>query len=85
MAAEHELEALLRRVAPYALRELEQEISSAATRVVRASEARRRLSPGASRARVTTANAKHMRACEYHDRLQRLEHQLKDALRGNRD
>ncbi|NIO76642.1 MAG: hypothetical protein GTN69_12350 [Armatimonadetes bacterium] len=34
----------------------------------RASDARRALRPGSSRARVTTANARHATACEAYDR-----------------
>ncbi len=81
MAAEHVLEELLRRTAPYALQELEREIAAAEKAVERTSEARRKLEPGSSRARVTSANARYARACEAHDRLWRLREDLREAVR----
>lgn len=72
---------LVIRTAPYALRELDHEIERAAKAVERTSDARRRLSAGSSRARVTSANARWARACEHHDRLQRLRDELRDAVK----
>lgn len=50
-------------------RNLDREIARAHVAMRKASEVRRALPPGSSRARVTTANARWMRACEHHDRL----------------
>lgn len=48
---------------------LERELSKAQAKSLRAAEARRALPPGSSRARVTTANARWMRAAEERDRI----------------
>lgn len=50
-------------------RNRDREIAAAYTKMRAASEARRALPPGSSRARVTSANARWARACEHHDRL----------------
>lgn len=81
MAAEHVLEDLLRRAAPYALACIAAELASAEKRVERTSEARRNLDTGSSRARVTTANKSYARACEHRDRLWSLQQELKTAVR----
>lgn len=49
---------------PKRLSALVRELERAADKQVRASRARAALPPGSSRARVTSANAKHGRACE---------------------
>lgn len=50
-------------------RNIDREIAAAHAKMRKASETRRALPAGSSRARVTTANARWMRACEHHDRL----------------
>lgn len=50
---------------------LRRELSSAERSSSRAAEARSKLPPGSSRARVTTANARWARAAEHRDRLLR--------------
>ena len=50
---------------------LERELARLKKAVERTSEARRKLPPGSSRARVTSANAKWARACEAYDRALR--------------
>lgn len=50
-------------------RDLDRLIADAYAKMRRASETRRALPPGSSRARVTTANARWARACEHYDRL----------------
>jgi hypothetical protein len=49
--------------------ELRRELSRAQKASDRASEARFNLPPGSTRARVTTANARWMRAAEHRDRI----------------
>lgn len=48
------------------------DLAAAEAKVERASETRRSLPPGSSRARVTTANARWSTACEQRDRVQRI-------------
>jgi hypothetical protein len=73
---------LLRRAAPFALRAIDRELLLLQGQVERLSERRRELPAGSSRRRVTTANARWMRACETHDRLLRLREELLEARRG---
>lgn len=51
------------------VRRLERELARAQKASTRASDARASLPPGSSRARVTTANARWMRAAEHRDRI----------------
>ena len=51
------------------LAQLERDLAQAERASKRAAEARSRLPPGSSRARVTTANARWMRAAEHRDRI----------------
>lgn len=53
-----------------ALRGLDRELVRARAKAERASKARASLPPGTSRARVTTANARHATACAEWDRLE---------------
>lgn len=48
---------------------IERDLARAEAKVAKASEARRLLPPGSSRARVTTANARWSTACTARDRL----------------
>jgi hypothetical protein len=82
MATEHVLREVLRRAAPFALRSIDAELERLKRQVERTSEARYRLDGGASRARITSANARHIRACEARDRLLRLREEIKGVLRG---
>lgn len=81
MAVEHVLEDLLRRAAPFALRELERELDAAEKAVARTSDARVNLGLEASDARVATVNKNCKRACEHRDRLSNLRAELKEAQR----
>lgn len=63
-------------------RELDRQLQAAEKKVTRASEARFRLPAGSSRARVTTANARYMTACEHRDRIERALIQAHDLLNG---
>ena len=51
------------------IRKLERALASAETKVRKASETRRALPVGSSRAKVTTANARWSTACEARDRI----------------
>jgi hypothetical protein len=59
---------------------LERALQKAQAASDRASEARRALPPGSSRARVTTANARWMRAAEERDRVQKLLDAARDLM-----
>ena len=83
MSELHVLRDLLRRSAPFALRAIDRELLLLQRQVERASEARRKLPAGSSRAKVTTANARWSRLCEAHDRLVRLRAEIQDARRSN--
>jgi hypothetical protein len=61
--------------------ELERELARAQRASEKASAARAALPPGSSRARVTTANARWMRAAEHRDRILA---QLEAARAGSR-
>jgi len=52
---------------------LQRALAKAAAKRTRASEARRALPAGSSRARVTTANARYATACEAYDRIAKVE------------
>lgn len=82
MSEPHVLRDLLRRSAPYALRAIDRELLLLHRQVERASEARRELPAGSTRAKVTTANARWARLCEAHDRLVRLRAELLEVRRG---
>jgi hypothetical protein len=81
VAAEHVLEELLRKVAPYARAGLEHDIQAAEKLLDRARESLLALDSDASATRVASAKAKYARACADHDRLTRLREDLKEALR----
>ena len=51
------------------LKDLLKETLSARKGMHKASAARQALPPGSTRARVTTANARHASACEHYDRM----------------
>lgn len=53
----------------FALARMMRDLAAAQVKSERASAARRDLPPGSSRARVTSANARWMRAAEHRDRL----------------
>src|SRR3990167_8824027 len=60
-------------------RNLDRQIAVAYAKMRAASERRRALPPGSSRARVTTANARWARACEHYDRLCRERDEIRDT------
>ncbi len=61
------------------LKRLRKLLASAEVKSARAAEARRNLAVGSTRARVTSANAKWMRAAEHRDLLQKQVDELEAA------
>jgi len=72
----------LRLVLSAAITELERQLRAAEKKVKRASDARLALPVGATRASVTTANARHMTACEQRDRIDAALRLARELLHG---
>ena len=74
-------EAVVCALARVTMGSLQRQLRRAAEKRTRASNARRMLPAGASRARVTSANARWSTACEAYDRLAKLEADVFEIVR----